>query len=214
MRIYTKNGNKYLSVTSILQLMFPFDSSSFDTWAVQHGYDPKWILRESSRIGTLVHSWCENRLENIEWADQMPVTKIERGYHQGVIKFFADIKPTGKSISEFEVYCNEFRYAGRTDGLIDSESFIGFVDYKVFGAWRGKYKEDADKIKKVSIQLSMYKYCLGDAGKNKDIAVVLFKPDGSYEMRRLEYTETWKEWIVQNWAQIYKFLGDGPHEVV
>ncbi len=162
-------------------------------------------MKESGRIGTLVHAWCENRIHGIDWADEMPKTKVEKGYYNSVNSFFDD---TGKilpgSKGEFEVYCDEFRFAGRCDSKINGCR----LDYKTFGAWRGKYKEDASKIKKVKIQLSMYSYAENgrDRLDEEILAVLLLKPDGTYDKRLLGYTDEWKDWIRDNQELINKFL--------
>jgi hypothetical protein len=150
MRVYTKGDKKYLSVTSIVDLMFGFDKGGFDLWASKNHLSSEWITKHSSDIGTLYHSYFENKYHGIsDWANIIPDETAQR-YVDAVEDFYKQ----GWEItdSEREVFCEEYGYAGRFDLVIKNKSLgikeaIG--DIKTWGAWnKKKYKKDQKKLEK------------------------------------------------------------------
>jgi len=188
MRTYTKNGRTYVSVTEIVGMMYPFDKKGFEGWARWKGFNPDWITSESQRIGTKVHQWVENRFHGIEaWADSQPVDEKESSYLEAV-QLFID----SRDITDCErvVYSDEWGYAGTLDVLVGDTVF----DVKTWGAWKGEYKRNSDKMDKVAVQLSMY----AEAGGFEKIAVAILLPEGNLEIEELEITDVWKGWIEGN----------------
>lgn len=164
MRIYEHDGEKYLSVTSIVDLMFPFDNSGFIKWAISKNLDPKWINEESKTLGTRYHAYFENKFLGIsEWADVVESDK-DQGYRDSVRDFYDQ----GWEIidSEQEIFCLGWRYAGRFDLIVRNEKLgidRALGDIKSWGAWSGKsYKKNKKKLEKVKVQLNMYNYALGN----------------------------------------------------
>lgn len=205
MRIYERNGKKYLSVTSVISLMFGFDSEGFNRWASENHLSADWITKTSADLGSKYHAYFENRANGIsEWADVVS-DKFDKGYKKAVEDFFAQ----GWEIleSEQEVFCNEYRFAGRFDLVIRNKGLgisraIG--DIKTWGAWKKRmYKPNKDKLKKLSNQLSMYAYALGE-----DIPMFLIVPqkNGKCVVEKIEKTNYWKDWIDANSKEVHKLL--------
>jgi len=189
MRTYSNCGKRYVSVTEIVALMYPFDGTSFNSWCRSKGINPGWVEEESKRLGTKAHGWLENRFLNIQdWADSRPRNKVEEAYLKTAdeVMFALNVKDM-----ERVVYCDEFGYAGTYDMILEDGTV---VDVKTWGGWRGEYKRSSSKIKKVSVQLSMYAYAVG----SEKIAVCVLLPDGGYEYEELKIDDSWKEWIEKN----------------
>jgi hypothetical protein len=204
MRIYKKGKKKYLSVTSIVGMMYEFDKEGFENWALSQNIDPKWITKHSANLGTKYHEYFENKFYGIsDWADI--VEDKDQGYREAV----DDLYGQGWEIleSEKEVYCDEFKYAGRFDLVMKNNRLninkaIG--DVKTWGAWSGKnYKRNTEKLNKVSEQLSMYRYALGE-----DLPMYVLIPQKSGEciVEGVPYSEKWKEYIKSNWSEILGIL--------
>jgi len=185
MRHYNKDGKEYASVTSLLSTIFPFNKEAFNRWCEQQGYDPKDVKTLSTSLGSKVSSWINNKTRGVLYLDPPTVGPIEEGLYRGVQDFTDRYKVLE---SEVTVYCDEFMYAGTYDGLVMYNDKEYLMDWKTYGAWRGKYKRDSKKIKEVTYQLSMYRYALG---RELPLAVVVFKTDGTYELEELTYTEDW-----------------------
>lgn len=200
MRVYEKGKNKYLSVTSIVGMMYEFDKEGFESWALSQNISPEWITTHSAELGTKYHEYFENKFYGIsDWADI--VEDKDQGYREAV----DDLYEQGWEIleSEKEVYCDEFGYAGRFDLVMKNDKLnikkaIG--DIKTWGAWRGKsFRQNSKKLKKVGMQLSMYRYALGE-----DLPMYLIVPqkDGKCVIEAIPYTESWKKFIKDNWSEI------------
>lgn len=207
MRIYEKNGKKYISVTTLVGMKFPFEASGFNKWAYEHGYDPDWITKESTDRGTRYHAYLENRFYGIsDWADVI-VDDKDRRYHEAVEKFFND----GWEIieSEVEVYNDDWHYAGRFDFLIKNsrmgiEKALG--DCKTFGAWKGaKYKRDKKKLDKLSMQMTLYENAIGEQLPKYG---VMLDGTGNYTIEEIqEDTGVW-DWLRENRNEYIKLLVD------
>lgn len=204
MRIYEKNGKKYLSVTSLVGMRYPFDDSSFNEWAWSHGYDPLWIQQESSRLGNRYHAYAENRFHGIhDWADVIETNK-DRAYHKAVDKFFED----GWEIldSEIEVYNDDWNYAGRFDMILKNDKLKikkALGDFKTFGAWKdARYKRDKKKLEKLSMQLTLYEEALKE--KLPKMGVILDKE--GYHLEDIPVDTSVWEWLKENKSEILKLL--------
>ena len=200
MRVYERNGKKYLSVTSVIELMFWFDNIGFEVWASKNCLDPKWITEHSSNIGTLYHSYFENRFYGIgDWANVVPEGS------EGYLKSVDDFYNQGWEIveSEKEVFCDEFGYAGRFDLLIRNESLgidRALGDIKTWGAWNKKlYKPNKKKLEKLSNQESMYRYALGE---NLPMYIIVPQHNGKCVVEGIPYTENWMEFLKNNKQEI------------
>jgi len=200
MRIYENSGKKYLSVTSIIDMMYGFDNEGFTTWALSQNINPKWITEHSASLGTKYHAYFENRFYGIsEWADVLE--DGDEGYKKSVEDFYSK----GWEIVESEkvVYCDEFRFAGRLDMVIKNKGLgieRALADVKTWGAWSGKnYKRSSSKLKKVSDQLSMYRYALGE-----DIPMYLIVPqkNGECIIEGIKPSKRWKKYIEENLEKI------------
>lgn len=200
MRVYEKDGKKYISVTSIIDLMFSFDNTGFEIWANKNHLNPKWVTKHSSDIGTLYHSYFENKYHNIDsWANVVPEGS------EGFVEAVNDFYKKGWEIisSEQEVYCDEFGYAGRFDCLVKNERLgikEALGDIKTWGAWNKKlYKPNAKKLEKLSNQESMYRYAL-----KKEIPMYIIVPqfNGSCVVEAIPYTEDWMKFLENNTQEI------------
>jgi len=182
---YEREGKNYKSVTTLLRDIFPFNTEAFEKWCRREGYDPKEVKVLSTSIGSKVSSWINNKTRGVLYLDPPTVGATEEGLYRGV----QDFTDTYKVLeSEVTVFCDEYLYAGTFDGIVLYQDKEYLMDWKTYGAWRGVYKRDPKKIKEVSYQLSMYRYALG---RELPLAVVVFKPDGTYEVEELTYTEDW-----------------------
>jgi len=176
--------------------MYPFNKKFFDNWCWKQGINPAWVQQESTRIGTAVSEWAENRFYGIEVFDAIPRNKKEEAYLSGVNKFCEDWTITN---SEQTVYNDEFGYAGTYDALAEKEGTEYLIDFKTYGAWRGVYdpksRTSRDKIKKARLQVSMYLEALE---RDLPLAIIVFTPDGGYVEEFVDKSDKWKEWINEN----------------
>jgi hypothetical protein len=189
MKTYTRNGKKYVSVTEIVSLMYPFDRRSFNWWCRHKGINPGWVDEESRRVGTKVHGWLENRFLKIDsWADFRPLTAREATY----LKTVGEVAKALKIMDmETVVFNDDWGYAGTYDIMLEDGTI---VDVKTWGAWKGEYKRSSDKMQKVTTQLSMY----AEAADTWKIAVCILLPEGGYEYEELKFDDSWKDWITMN----------------
>lgn len=192
MRYYTKDNKKYRSVTGLLSKLFPFNRESFERWCESQGYDPDDVRVLSTSMGTKVSNWINNSVRDTEFLDPPTIGSTEQGLYRGAKDF---INTYDVLESEKTVYCDEYLYAGTFDGLVKYKDTEYLMDWKTYGAWRGNYKRDSNKIKQVSYQLSMYRYALD---RDLPLAVVVFKADGSYDIEELSYTEDWIDKLFNN----------------
>lgn len=200
MRIYE---GKYLSVTSIIDLRKPFDKRSFEVWCSKMGLDPELLSKNSSLLGEKVSRWLEDKANNLEELSDPPVDILEQRLKDGVELFAKDwdVKE-----AEVMVTCKELNYAGKLDGIVENRKTgkTFFMDWKTYGAYKDTpYKRDASKIKKCAWQLSLYKYAHeGDF----DMAVVIFKNDGSYTIEELQFSDDMISWVVDNQELILRTI--------
>ena len=185
MSYYTKDNKKYESVTTLLKKIFPFNKESFAKWCKMNGYDPEVVGTLSTSMGTKVSDWINNSTRDTKFLDPPVIGKKEQGLYRGVQGF---LEAHEVLQSEVTVYCDEYMYAGTFDGLVKYKNKEYLMDWKTYGAWKGKYKRDSKKLKEVRYQLSMYRYALQ---QKLPLAVVIFKTDGTYEIEELKYTEEW-----------------------
>lgn len=192
MRSYTKGGKTYSSVTGLLEKLFPFNQEAFNRWCVKEGYNPEEVKILSTSIGSKVSNWINNKVRESQFLDPPVVGRTELGLYNGVQDFTDKYKVV---VSEETVFCDEFLYAGTLDGIVLYKDKEYLMDWKTYGAWRGRYKRDPKRIKEVSYQLSMYRYALG---RELPLAVVVFKSDGTYDIEELTYTVDWIEKLFTN----------------
>lgn len=195
---YTKDGKDYISVTQLLDIFFPFNKKAFESWCKRNKLDPDKIMRDSSRMGSKVSEWIENYVLDIQAIDSPTTIDNERGLREAVNEFLESYEVVK---AEESVFCEEYEYAGTFDMLVAG---LGLCDAKTYGAWKDSdYKRDPNKIKKAQWQLSMYAY----AEEEVDIPlnVVIFKTDGTFEVEEVEYTDEWKDKLVEYKDQISLF---------
>lgn len=205
MRVYERNGKKYLSVTSIIDLMYGFDKEGFRAWALKNKLDPEWVTRHSAELGERYHAYFENKFYGIsEWADIIE-DDIDSKYRCAADDFYEQ----GWEIldSEQEVYCDKYGYAGRFDAIIKNDKLgikkaIG--DIKTWGAWNRKlYKPDSKKLKKLANQLTMYNYALPE---KLPMFLIVPQINGRCIVESIDYNFEWKDWINNNTDRIKKLL--------
>lgn len=211
MRIYDISGVKYPSVTTVVDMMYPFDKAGFLSWCKRSKNNPDDIDTKSRRIGSMVHEWIQNRYHGIEFFDLPVRDKKEEMYKIGVEKLFKDWNILA---SEKLVYFNTMkhkpRYAGTLDAIAQRKGSddIYYLDFKTYGAWRGVYKRNAAKLKKARTQISMYQFAdCPDVDKSKR-AVIVFKPDGDLDVEEMEFDSSFIPWMEENVAKIRELTGD------
>ena len=200
MRIYK---GKYLSVTSVLNLKKPFNSSSFKYWCGKNGLDEVLVSSTSSILGDKVSEYLNNISEGLGSITAPQVDMLEDRLYSAVDSFLKEYELVS---TEQVVYCDELNYAGRFDGIIKSrvngEELL--VDWKTYGAWNGKpYKRVSSKIKSAKEQLSLYAYAMD---WKRDLAVVVFKNDGSWELEKVVFDNGILEWVKAHQEEIIKLI--------
>jgi len=206
MRIYE---GKYLSVTSIIDLRKPFNSSSFTKWCDSKGLDSNLISATSSVLGDKVSEYISDKMNALESLTAPQVDMLESRLYSAVDGFLKEWELVS---TEQEVVCEELNYAGRYDGVVRKKgtSKIALVDWKTYGAWNGKeYKKDSSKIKKVRWQLSMYAYAMD---WKQDLCVIVFKNDGSWELEEVVFDNEMIEWVRDNQNLILKTIEDEKYK--
>lgn len=189
MGYYTRNGKRYITVTTVIDKMYPFNRESFNNWCKKNGFDPDTVKVISSSMGSKVSDWIDNKRRGLEFLNPPAIGKPEQGLYDATQNFTKEVELLS---TEEEVYCDEYMYAGTYDGIIKKGDKKYLVEWKTYGAWREDYKRDPLKIKKVSIQLDMYRYALGE---DLPLALIVFKTDGTYEVEEIKGNDSWKEWL-------------------
>jgi hypothetical protein len=189
-RIYDQ---KYLSVTSVIDLREPFNESSFINWCKKVGKDHSLVSATARILGTKVSNVIDNRSRGLEWLTEPPIDILERRLYASVDDF---LEKWSVLETESVVYCEELHYAGRLDGIIENEGTKYLADWKTYSAWRNKkYKRNSSKIKHARWQLTLYANAIGWEDK---LAVVVFKNDGTWELEEVEFDEEMIEWVKEN----------------
>ena len=121
----TPNGNKYISITSLLSNLSKAD---IQKWRERVGEaEANKISTKASRQGTGVHNICESYIKN------------EYGYLDGrmpnEIDMFTSIKSLLDPINnihcvEGAIYSDELELAGRTDLIAEFNEELAVIDYK------------------------------------------------------------------------------------
>jgi hypothetical protein len=192
MRIYE---DKYLSVTSIIELRKPFNKQSFVNWCESNGLDCELISKTSSILGDKVSEYLNDISEGFRGITAPPIDTLESNLYSAVDDF---LKEWELISTEKEVMCEELNYAGRYDGVVKKKGThkTMLVDWKTFGAWQDKkYKRDSSKIRKVRWQLSMYAYAMD---WKQSLGMVIFKNDGSWELEEVVFDNEMIEWVRNN----------------
>jgi len=200
MRIYY---DRFLSVTSIIELKEPFDNKAFLKWCSVAGKDAKLISSTSRILGEKVASYLDNISHDLEWLTAPQVDSLEDNLRLACDDFLQEWELLG---TEVEVVCEELNYAGRFDGMVRNRTTgeTLLVDWKTFGAWKDKtYKRDKKKIVHTTWQLSLYAYALN---WKQGLAVVVFKNDGTYEIERVDFDNEMIEWVREHQSEILKVI--------
>ena len=121
----TPNGNKYISITSLLSNLSKAD---IQKWRERVGEaEANKISTKASRQGTAVHSICEAYIKN------------EYGFLDGrmpnEMELFSSIQPLLDRIDEVHVvegalYSDELQLAGRTDLIAEFDRNLSVIDFK------------------------------------------------------------------------------------
>ena len=121
----TPNGNKYISITSLLSNLSKAD---IQKWRERVGKEEaNRISTKASRQGTGVHSVCESYIKN------------EDGFLDGrmphLVEMFESIQPLLDRIDNIHVtegalYSDELQLAGRTDLIAEFDGHLSVIDYK------------------------------------------------------------------------------------
>ena len=151
-KYYDENGSEYISVTTLLGEMFPFDdkaiarrisnlpNSPYYNWPV------KKILQDwedSATLGTELHNACEQYTLN-KTIPPDPILK-------SCVSQYSKLKFRGKTIPEQLVYSKKYKIAGTIDLLEFCDNMIYIYDIKTYK------KITRERIHKLSLQLEIYK---------------------------------------------------------
>lgn len=192
MRIYS---NKYLSVTSIIDLKDPFDDTAFKKWCERNGHDYELVSATSRILGSKVSEYLDNKCKGLEWLSSPSTDALEERLYKAVDDF---TKEWELLATEQFVKCEELNYAGRLDGIIRNKKTGQKIlaDWKTFGAWKDKpYKRDASKLKHTRWQTTLYMYA---SGLEQDSCAIVFKNDGTWELEPLKYDKDFIEWVKES----------------
>jgi len=121
----TPQGNKYLSITSLLSNL---SAKGISEWRKRVGEaEANKITRQASGRGTRLHTLCEQYIENKEsfLEDALP----------DVVDMFHSINPFLDRIDNVHVvegalYSDELGVAGRTDLIAEFDGYLSVIDYK------------------------------------------------------------------------------------
>ncbi|KKR56912.1 MAG: hypothetical protein UT94_C0024G0006 [Candidatus Uhrbacteria bacterium GW2011_GWF2_40_263] len=202
MRIYY---DKYLSVTSLIELKDPFNRVAFENWCQRVGKDPQVITNTSRILGSKVSEYLDNVYRRLEWLSAPQMDKLEDNLSMGMNKFLEDWELVN---TEQEVICEELNYAGRYDGLVRNKATGEemLADWKTFGAYDEKpYKRNNQKIKHTKWQLTLYANATDWKGK---LAVIIFKNDGDYVIEEVEFDKKIMDWVKENQDLILRTISN------
>ena len=121
----TPEGNKYISVTSILSNISKAD---IQKWRERVGEtEANKITTKASRQGTAVHSICESYIKNED--------RYLNGALPHVVEMFRSIEPILDRIDNIHVvegalYSDDLGLAGRTDLIGEFDNILAVIDYK------------------------------------------------------------------------------------
>lgn len=155
---YTKDLPR---VSSIVEFVYPFwwkDKELFLDWLWKKNVDYIEYMEEASYWGRFVHSQLENRI--INWINYS--WKEYRGY---VDNWLSIINSWEFEFIESEKYVRWADYQGTIDCVVKrvSDWKYWILDWKTYWLAKDKfwisstYRKPYDKLKKASLQLSLYK---------------------------------------------------------
>jgi len=200
MRIYQ---DKYLSVTSIIELREPFNKESFSKWCLSNGLDESLVASTSRVLGEKVSEYLNDVSNGLRGTTAPQIDMLEGRLYSAIDNFLKEWELVS---TEKEVVCEELGYAGRYDGIIRRKGThdILLVDWKTFGAWKkGSYKRDSKKIKHATWQLSLYANALE---WSSGLGVVIFKNNGTWELERVKFDSEMIEWVSKNQSLILEVI--------
>jgi len=193
--------NKYLSVTSVIDLREPFDDKAFKEWCEKNGKDWSLLGVNSKAIGERLGRYLLDCFEGNRPLVAPCIDMLECRLRQGADKFMKDWK---LEKMEEVVVCPELNYAGRYDGIATKGGKKVLFDFKTFGAHKtAPYKRDSKKIKHAKWQLTLYSHAMDFGDK---IGVVIFKNNGDYEIELLDFDKGMVEWVEKNQKEIEKVI--------
>jgi hypothetical protein len=162
-RYYTRNGNYYPSVTSILQYMPK--GKFFETWLKDVGHNADVIVRKAAEEGTQVHDAIEKYLqgEKISFLNEDGYSKYSLDVWKMILKFqdfWETYKPTLVE-SEIHLFSDKYMFAGTCDLVLEINGEKWLLDIKTSNslhvsqdlqlsayaqAWNELYEEKIDRI--------------------------------------------------------------------
>jgi hypothetical protein len=162
-RYYTRNGNYYPSVTSILQYMPK--GKFFENWLKDVGHNADIIARKAADEGTQVHDAIERYLqgEKISLINEEGYSKYSLEVWKMILKFhefWTTYKPTLIE-SEVHLFSDIYIYAGTCDLVLEINGQKWLLDIKTSNslhvsqdlqlsayaqAWNELYEEKIDRI--------------------------------------------------------------------
>lgn len=227
-RVYQDgDGTNYFSVTTFIGKLMPFDNRKWYSICNYMGWDPEQIREVSTTLGTRYHAYFENR----RWFDRKEVElfgeKVEATEYDFVaspldiryLRMANEFFDRGWEIieSEVKVVNTDLFYAGRFDMIMRNEKLgveRALGDVKTWGAWKesitGKapsgFEVKEDKLKKLTVQLNMYRRALGER-----IPMYGIVPDPLGELRVFEVVEdeTWLDEVAEARLEILKDIEEG-----
>jgi hypothetical protein len=162
-RYYTRNGNYYPSVTSILQYMPK--GKFFENWLKDVGHNADIIVRKAADEGTQVHDAIEKYLqgEKISFLNEDGYSKYSLDVWKMILKFqdfWETHKPTLVE-SEIHLFSDKYMFAGTCDLVLEINGEKWLLDIKTSNslhvsqdlqlaayaqAWNELYEEKIERI--------------------------------------------------------------------
>lgn len=145
----TENGGKYPSITTVISY---FSMKAIMEWRKRVGdEEANRISGKASRRGTIVHTMCEDYINNDPFSDKVMPSDLET---------FNLIKPVldsrlGKIYSqELAMYSDHLGIAGRCDCIAEFDGKLSIIDFKTSKRTLSDF--GGDKLEKYFRQCSGY----------------------------------------------------------
>ncbi len=166
-------------VSEIVEYVFPFDwedKERFLKWLKEKWVDYNEYMDEASTWGSAIHKWMENfiKKKKLPWKSHRYKNYILNG-----IKFLKDNKVKAIAAEKY-VVCDDYQWTVDLVAKIGKKTFI--LDWKSYSMSKDKFKlsnkytKPYAKLKKASLQLSLYAKLL----KIDNIWVIELRKDGFY----------------------------------
>ena len=183
-RIYVIEGDDYYSVTSKLGDTVKKGEQFYRYLASADSYeDTQKTMKKAGKRGTKVHDYCE-KLAKGEDIDMTGEPEDVISMVQGFKNWCDEYDPTIID-TEFVVFCEEFRYAGRVDLMAEIDGKRHLIDHKTSSGIYDKHK----------VQLMFYRYGLEEGGVGVDELNILHLKENTKKGYCFKSIDYWPEMV-------------------